>query len=143
MLLFLAALSMERRSVLQSLGIGGSIVLAGTSGCLSDSSPTDTQSERELVVTNEREQTVLLGVRVEDQDGESLFSHVYEIEPGKTDETTGDGHIETQPDRVVVFTPNDEVQTWDYSPETDLNCDIQDIGIRIRPEETIEFYNSC
>lgn len=134
---------MKRRKVLQSLGIGGAIVLAGASGCLSDNSPADAQGERELVVSNERDESVLVGVRIEDQDGASLFTHVYEIEPGTTDETTADGHIETQPDRVVVFTPTDDIRTWDYSPETDLNCDIQDIGIRIRPEQTIEFYNSC
>lgn len=134
---------MERRTVLQSLATGGVLGITGLSGCLSDNAEPEETPTREVVVTNEREETVQVGVRVEDRDGTSLFSHVYELESGKTDETAADGHIETQPASVLVFTPDGATKTWEYTPDTDLECDTQDIGIWVKPDQKIQFYNSC
>lgn len=134
---------MERRAVLQSLATGGVLGVTGISGCLATDSESAETPTREVVVTNERNETVQVGVRVEAQDGTSPFSHVYELESGKTDESAADGHIETQPASVQVFTPGETMKTWEYTPDTDLECDTQDVGIWMKPDQKIQFYNSC
>lgn len=131
---------MKRRRLLHSLALGSVLGVTGLSGCQTDDPESDT---REVVVSNERDDSIQLGVRVEDDDGVVLFSHVYKLQAGTTDQSTADGQIDTQPASVLAFTPDSDVKTWDYIPDTDLNCETQDIGIRIQPNQTIQFYNSC
>lgn len=126
--------------MLHSLALGSALGVTGLSGCQTGDSESDTN---EVVVHNERDDSVQLAVRVEDDDGAVLFSHVYDMQAGKADQSTADGQIDTQPASVLVFTPNSGAKTWDYSPDTDLQCEAQDIGIRILPDQTIQFYNNC
>lgn len=134
---------MNRREVLPSVGIGAPVGVAGLAGCASlGSQYTDDDDTREVVVNNEMDHTVHVAVRVEASDGESLFGHGYELDPGKTDQSAGDGEVDAKPATVDVFTTEDETRTWEYTADTDLPCDTQDIGIRVR-SDTIQFYNNC
>jgi len=124
-------------------GRRGVLGITGVSGCQSADPGPDETPPREVVVTNERDETVQLGVRVENRDRRPRFSHVYELESGTTDESAADGQIETRPASVLAFTLAGTTNTWEYAPDTDLDCDTQDLGIRITPDRTTRFHNSC
>ncbi len=55
--------------------------MTGLSGCQTDDPEPDI---REVVMSNERDDSVELGVRIEDDDGAVLFSHVHDPQGGRT-----------------------------------------------------------
>lgn len=124
------------------LGFSAALV-AGFAGCSSalQSETRDGEGDTiEVIVVNQTDEGAQVGVRIENDDGEALFSRVYRLEPGKTDESAG---IDTSPTTIYVFTPTGAAATWEYTPDSDLNCDGRDIGITIAADTTIESWYGC
>ncbi|MFC4247673.1 hypothetical protein ACFOZ7_11945 [Natribaculum luteum] len=92
------------------------------------------------MVENRTDERATIGVRVEDDDGETLFSRVYELEPGHLDSAAG---IETTPSTVTAFTPEGAAATWEYAPDLDIDCEGEDIGITLRSDNSIESWYAC
>lgn len=129
----------SRRRVLAGLA---AVSAAGLGGC-SDALRPDRAGEGdtiELIVTNEADERALIGVRVEEDGGDALFSRVYRLEPGTTDQSGG---IDTTPAVIRVFTPDGTAAAWEYSPDSGLDCDGQDVGITFTPEATFESWYGC
>jgi len=128
----------SRRQVLA----GVSTVLTGVAGC-SNVLRSDTRDGEgdtiEIIVVNETDEVAQVGVRIEG-DRKALFSRVYRLEPEKTNESAG---IETSPTEIYAFTPTGAAVTWEYTPDPDLNCEGQDIGITLTAGGTIESWYGC
>lgn len=92
------------------------------------------------MVENQTEELATIGVRVEDDEGEVLFSRVYELESENLDSSAG---IETTPSTVIVFTPDGSSATWKYAPDLDINCEGEDIGITVRADGSIDSWYAC
>ncbi|NUB91187.1 hypothetical protein HT576_09155 [Haloterrigena sp. SYSU A121-1] len=94
----------------------------------------------EIMVENRTDDRAQIGVRVEDDDGEVLFSRVYELESGHLDSSAG---IETTPATVTAFTPEGVSATWEYAPDLDMDCDGEDIGLTLQSDGSIETWYAC
>ncbi|WP_254521590.1 hypothetical protein [Natrinema caseinilyticum] len=77
---------------------------------------------------------------MEADDGASLFSRVYELAPGQLDSSAG---IEPTPATVTVFTPDGVSATWEYTPDLDVDCDGEDIGITLLSDGSIDSWYAC
>lgn len=121
----------------------GAVSVAGFAGC-SNGFQSDTRDGEgdtiEIIVVNQTDEVAQIGVRIENDHGEALFSRVYRLEPGKTDESAG---VETSPTAIRVFTSTGAAATWEYTPNSDLHCDGQDIGITLATDTTIESWYGC
>lgn len=127
----------SRRQILA----GVSTVLSGFAGC-SNVLRSDTRGEGdtiEIIVVNDTDEVAQVGVRIEG-DRKALFSRVYRLGPGKTNESAG---IERSPTEIYAFTPTGAAATWEYTPDSDLNCEGQDIGITLTAGGTIESWYGC
>jgi hypothetical protein len=130
----------SRRQVLA--GFTG-VAAAGLAGCTDVVLQSGSQGEGdtiEIIVTNDAAETVHLGVRVEDDGGNALFSRVYRLEPGTTDQSAG---IETAPAVIRVFTPDGTDAAWEYDPDSGLDCAGQDVGVTYSTDSTIESWYGC
>ncbi len=92
------------------------------------------------MVENQTGELAMIGVRVEDDEGELLFSRVYELDPDHLDSTAA---IETTPSTVAVFTPEGNSATWEYAPDLDIDCDGEDIGITLQSDHSIDSWYAC
>ncbi len=132
--------SVSRREL---LALTGSIVPVTISGCSDFAFSNGTEGEGdtiEIMVENQTDERAAIGVRVENDDGEMLFSRVYELEPGHLDSAAG---IETTPSTVTAFTPEGAAATWEYAPDLDIDCEGEDIGITLRSDNSIESWYAC
>ena len=132
----------SRRRLLASLGAAASVSIAGCGGFLPGSSSTDTVEPSEVIVENGTTSTVEIAVRVTDSEDETLFSRVFTLGP---EQMMGRGAIETTPSRVHAFTPDGVSKTWRYDPglPVDFDCDIKDIGVTLRSDNTVEPWYDC
>lgn len=131
--------TVTRRQLLAAVGTAGGVSTAGCSGVL----PSDQQGEGdtiEVLVENRSTEAATIAVRLDDRTGSSLFSRVYELESGHLDQSAG---VETRPATVLVFTPDGTTAVWDYSPDTNLNCDGTDVGITLDEDGTFESWYGC
>jgi hypothetical protein len=133
-------LTETRRRFLAAAGTVAGIATAGCGELGLSSGPAGEGDTIEILVSNGTSEPARIAVRVEDSDGSSLFSRVYDLGAEKRDESAG---IETRPSTVRVFTPDGTSATWEYAPDTDLRCEGKDIGIRLTRDEMFESYYSC
>ncbi|WP_255150624.1 hypothetical protein [Halorarius halobius] len=122
----------SRRSLLAAVGAG---VTAATAGCNGLSSREGEGDTHEIILTNQTGEFANVAVRVTDADGAALFSRVYELGPGKADESAG---VETRPATVKAFTPDGTTAAWAFDP--DLDCEGPDVGIRLTDDGFEEWY---
>lgn len=132
----------SRRQLLATVG-GAS--LASMAGCNTIDLMGESEGEGdtiEILVENDTAESTQIAVYIEDCNGNSLFSRVYELGSHHLDESAG---LETRPATVTVFTPDGTSATWEYSPNrnSSLNCAGADIGISLKPEQTIESWYGC
>ena len=130
----------SRRRILAGFGAISVAGLTGCSGVLRSETRDGEGESIEIVVINETADVQRIGIRAEDADAAALFSRVYRLDPGTTDESAG---IETAPATVHAFTPTGAAATWEYSPDPALDCDGQDIGITLAADATIEHWYGC
>ena len=132
--------SSSRRHLLATIG---TVVGAGISGCntLESSDGPEGEGETiEIILTNATADPSTIAVRVEDDDGNPLFSRVYELDPHHSDESAG---IETRPSTVRAFTPGGTAAEWDYDPDIDMQCEGKDIQIMLTSDNLFELSYSC
>lgn len=132
--------TLSRRQLLATVGTAAAGLAAGCSMIDSASQPEGEGDTIEILIENATENTAQIAVYITDSDGHSLFSRVYELEPGHLDMSGG---IETRPTTVRVFTPGGTAATWEYAPKTDLDCEGVDIGVTLTEEQTIESWYGC
>jgi hypothetical protein len=113
---------------------------AGCNGVLSGSDSTDEPIE--VSVENGTDSAAEIAVRVVDGAGATLFSRVFALGPEKMGSR---GAIETAPSSVHAFTPDGVARTWQYAPDlpADFDCELKDIGLTLRRDDTIEPWYSC
>lgn len=129
-----------RREVLAGFS---AVAAAGVAGCGDLLRSGDRAGEAEtieIIVTNETGELAQIGVRVEDDGGSALFSRVYRLDSGRTDQSAG---LDTAPAVVRVFTSTGAAEAWEYTPDSDRRCDGQDIGITLARDATIEPWYGC
>lgn len=130
----------SRREVLATSSV---LAVPLLSGCSDFTFPTGSEGEGEtieIMVENRTDEPAVIAVRIEADDGAMLFSQVYELEPGHLDSAGG---IETIPETVSVFTPEGVSATWEYSPDLEMECDGEDIGITLRSDGSIDSWYAC
>lgn len=132
--------TLPRRRLLAAVGVAAVAPTAGCSAIDASSGPEGEGDTREIVVVNETEAAAEIAVRVADRDGETLFSRVYDLDAGHTDESAG---IEARPATVTAFTPDGTSRTWTYDPDVDLDCEGVDVGVRLTREGTVEAWYAC
>lgn len=132
----------SRRQLLATIGVVSTVSMAGCNAIDSLGEPEGEGDTIEILVENDTDDSAQVAVYIEDSDGNALFSRVYELEPHHIDSSAG---IETRPATVTVFTPEGTATTWEYSPagEFNLNCEGIDIGVTLKPEQTIESWYGC
>jgi hypothetical protein len=133
--------SRSRRRVLAALGAGAVVSVAGCSDVLSG--PGDTEVEpAEVVVENRTAEPAEVAVRLTDGGEETLFSRVFAVGP---DELVGRGAVDTTPSRVHAFTPGGVSRRWRYDPDlsADFDCEIKDVGLTLRADDTIDPWYKC
>lgn len=130
----------SRRDVLAAVGVIASIPISGCSDRIGSDGPEGEGDTIEIMVENRTDDRAAIGVRVEDDDGELLFSRVYELEPGHLDSSAG---IETTPATVSVFTPEGVSATWEYTPDLGMDCEGEDIGITLQSDGSIDSWYAC
>lgn len=132
----------SRRQLLATVGVVSVASIAGCNAIGSVSEPEGEGDTIEILVENDTDVSVHIAVRVEDKNGKSLFSRVYELDPHHLDESAG---LETIPATVTVFTLYGTSTTWSYSPEdtSSLDCEGVDIGISLKPDGTSESWYGC
>jgi hypothetical protein len=130
----------SRRQILAGVGAVSGVGVAGCSSALPSATQGGEGDTVEIIVTNETAEVARIAVRVEQEDGEALFSRVYRLQPGNADESAG---IERSPAVIRVFTPTGAAATWEYAPPSDLDCDGRDIGITLATESTVESWYGC
>lgn len=130
----------SRRDVLASAGALAAIPVSGCSGSVLSNGSEGEGDTIEIMVENRTDEPATIGVRVADDEGEPLFSRVYEIEPGHLDSAAG---IETTPSTVTAFTPDGTSETWEYAPDPDADCDGVDIGLTVRSDGSIDSWYAC
>jgi hypothetical protein len=128
----------SRRRFLAAVGAAAAGSIAGCSVIAPADGPEGEGDTIEIVVLNRTDDPARVGVRVEDDEGEALFSRVYSLDPGHLDESAG---IDTTPATIRAFTPDETAATWAYAP--DLDCEGQDIGITLTEEEGFESWYGC
>ncbi|WP_276271505.1 hypothetical protein [Haloarcula litorea] len=127
--------SRTRRSFLATVGAGAVSITAGCAGLASnDGGEGDTV---EIIPTNDTDESVTVAVRVEDGEGTPIFSRVYDLAPGHSDESAG---VDTEPATVHAFTDGGVAETWEYAPE--LSCEGPDVGFWVRADG-IEPWYAC
>ncbi|MDF9745651.1 hypothetical protein [Natrinema salsiterrestre] len=134
---------LERVSRREVIALTGVVASVPVSGCADSVLSNDSGGEGdtiEIMVENRTDELATIGVRVEDAEGELLFSRVYELEPGHLDSSAG---IETIPSTVTVFTPDGTSATWEYAPDLDIDCDGEDIGITLQGDDSIDSWYAC
>jgi len=125
------------------LALLGVIASTAVSGCSDSVLSTGSEGEgetTEIMVENRTEERATIGVRVADNEGKRLFSRVYKLESGHLDSSAG---IEATPATVAVFTPDGVSATWEYSPNLDIDCEGEDIGITLRSDNSIDSWYAC
>lgn len=130
----------SRRDVLATSGVIASALVVGCSNPISSDRSEGEGDTIEIMVENQTDERAEIGVRVEDVDGAMLFSRVYELEPGHLDSSAG---VETTPGTVTVFTPEGVSATWEYVPDSGLDCDGEDIGITLQSDGSIDSWYAC
>ena len=130
----------SRRQVLAGVTAVAATGLTGCSAVLNSQQQAGEGDTIEIIVVNELAETAQVGVRVEDDSGEALFSRVYRLDPGKTNQAAG---VDTTPAVIRAFTPTGQTAVWEYNPPSHLHCDGQDIGITLAQGGTIESWYSC
>ena len=132
----------SRRQLLATLGVVSAVSIAGCNAIGSVAEPKGEGDMIEVLVENRTDEIAQIAVYIADDDGNALFSRVYELEPHHLDSSAS---LEARPATVTVFTPDGTSTTWEYSPESefDLNCDGVDIGVTLKPEWTIESWYAC
>lgn len=129
-----------RREVLASAGVLASIPVSGCIDSVLSNGPEGEGDTIEIMVENRTDEPATIGVRVADDEGEPLFSRVYGIEPGHLDSSAG---IETTPATVTAFTPDGTSATWEYAPDSDVDCDGMDVGLTLRSDGSIGSWYAC
>ncbi|QLG47998.1 hypothetical protein [Natrinema halophilum] len=132
--------SVSRRNVFALLGVVASILVSGCSDFLISAGSEGEDDTIEIMVENRTEEFARMGVRVENEEEEMMFSRVYELDPGHLDSSAG---IEATPSTVTVFTPDGPSATWKYAPDLDIDCDGEDIGIALQPDGSIDSWYAC
>lgn len=130
----------SRREFLATVGTAALGATAGCTELLPSDEPEGEGDTIEILVENRTPELARIGVRIEDEEGDALFSRVYELESEHLDESAG---VETRPATVFAFTPDGTSAEWDYSPDPTWNCDGQDVGISLTREGTFESWYSC
>lgn len=130
----------SRRELLATISVIVSTLLSGCSNPILSSGSEGEGDTIEIMVENRSDELTEIGVRVEDDDGAMLFSRVYELEPGHLDSSAS---IETTPATVTVFTPEGVSATWEYTPDLDMDCDGEDIGLTLLPDGSIDSWYAC
>jgi hypothetical protein len=130
----------SRRDVLASAGVLAAVPVSGCSGSVLSNGSEGEGDTIEIMVENRTDEPATIGVRVADAEGEPLFSRVYEIEPGHLDSSAG---IETTPSTVTAFTPDGTAATWEYTPDSDADCDGMDVGLTLRSDGSIDSWYAC
>ena len=126
------ALQKTRRGVIvAATGVllsGCSLIESGNS----ENSPqhSDTGQIREVIVTNDRTDTVQLAVRVDTEEGND-FSNVYSLSPDEYD--AGDS-VDGVPQSVTVFTADGQYKQWENIETSSMNCDAPDIEIVVNAD---------
>lgn len=132
--------SVSRREVLSLTGVIASILASGCSNSVLSNDSEGEGDTIEIMVENRTAELATIGVRVEDEEGELLFSRVYDLESGQLDSSAG---IKTTPSTVTVFTPEGSSATWKYTPDLDIECDGEDIGITLKADGSIDAWYAC
>jgi hypothetical protein len=118
------------------------ISTAGCSAVIPGSDSNSDDDSIEVTVGNETDSEVAIAVRVIDSEEETLFSHVFSVESGKM---IGRGAIKTTPAKIHVFTADGVSRTWKYAPDLppEFDCELKDIGLTLRQDNTIEPWYTC
>lgn len=132
--------SPSRRSFLAGVAAASGVASAGCAQFPSTTEPEGEGDAVEVIVTNSTADVAHVAVRIEDEAGEALLERVYEVQPGHTDESAG---VDARPATVFVFTRDGLSATWEYDPDLDLDCDGEDIGIRLTEDGGIESWYAC
>lgn len=130
----------SKRELLATISAIVATLLSGCSNLVLSHSSEGEDDTIEIMVENRTDDRAEIGVRVEDDDGAALYSRVYDLEPGHLDSSAG---IETPPATVTAFTPEGTSATWDYTPDLDLDCDGEDIGITLQSDGSIDSWYAC
>ncbi|MBX0293852.1 hypothetical protein [Haloarcula nitratireducens] len=131
------AATTTRRKFLAALGVGATSATAGC-GLFSETNSGGEGDTIEIIPVNETERPVTVAIRIEDSDGAVLFSRVYELDAGHADESAG---IDTRPATILAFTPDGRSNSWEYDPDTDLQCEGKDVGLWVRETSIDPWYN--
>lgn len=131
----------SRRRVLTALG---GVATVSTAGC-SDALPNgDDRSDAPIEVSVENRTTsrAEIAVRVIGRERETLFGRVFALD---AETIVSRGAIETTPTSVRAFTSTGVDHTWRYDPDlpVDFDCEREDIGLTLHPDETIEPWYTC
>lgn len=132
----------SRRRFLASLAGVASLSAAGCSEVLPGSGSSSADEPIEVSVENRTSSKAEIAVRVIGSEEETLFSRVFTLGPEKM---TSHGAIESSPSRVHAFTADGVSHTWRYAPDVpeDFECDLEDIGLTLHQENTIEPWYTC
>lgn len=129
---------MNRRTVLAT---SATIALSGCGLFQGERSHSDTRNIREVVVTNRRSQPVTLGVRIENEDGDAIFSKVYELAVDEYD--SGAELDDAVPSKVFAFTPDGDSQEWEYGSPTKSDCNAPDVMIAVEEDQGMGMEKPC
>jgi len=122
------------------MGVVASTAVTGCSDPLGSAGAGGEGDTVEMLVENRTEGIAEVGVRVEDDDGDTAFSRVYELEPRSLDSSA---ELETVPSTVTAFTAEGRSATWEYAPDLEMNCDGEDIGLTVQPDGSIDPWYAC
>ncbi|SDN26955.1 hypothetical protein SAMN04487949_3784 [Halogranum gelatinilyticum] len=132
-----------RRRLLATLGTAG---LTGLAGCGSSSELEGEGDTIEIMPRNGTDETQQIAIRIEDSDGTTVFSHVYELEPDHLSESEGVSP-DADPTRISVFVAGGPNETFRYHPddETRRTCqrDGIDFGVTLTAEQTLAPWYTC
>jgi len=132
---------MSRRQLLATLGVVSAGSIAGC-GSIDIGEPNGEADTIEILVENLTDELAQIAIYIEDNEENTLFSRVYELGPDNLDSSAG---LETRPATVTVFTSDGTSTTWKYSPEGEFNLDCEgvDIGVSLKPDQTVESWYAC
>lgn len=132
----------SRRRFLAALGGLMSVPTAGCSETFSVNDSSRADETIEVSAENRTSSRAAIAVRVIDNEEETLFSRVFDLESGTI---ASRGAIETPPSRVHAFTPDGASHTWRYVPDlpVDFECEREDIGLTLHQDNTIEPWYTC
>ncbi|MFW5958406.1 MAG: hypothetical protein ACOCQ3_00230 [Natronomonas sp.] len=132
----------SRCGLLTTLGGVTALWTAGCSDVLLEGDSGSTNESSEVIVENRTSSAIEIAVRVIDSESETLFSHVFNIEP---ETMVSRGAIETTPSEIHAFTPDCVSYTWRYDPDlpVEFECEPKDIGLTLHDDTTIEPWYDC